>query len=189
MIFFNSQNINLVVLIIFLSSSPVYAADSSAGKKASKPCQTCHGIDGKTKNPLYPLLTGQRASYLEAQLKAFKSGSRDDPAMQAIAGKLSEQEIKNISAYYSSLTVKKEAMASTETKKGQAKFAMCSGCHGAMAQGRGGFPKLAGQSPEYLKKQLLDFKSGIRKGGPMNAMASTLSEQDINVIVDFLGSL
>jgi len=187
--FFNLQHLILVFLFAFLSSNPVYAADSNAGKNASIPCQTCHGIDGEIKSPLYPLLTGQRATYLEAQLKAFKSGARVNSAMQAIAAKLSEQEIKNISAFYSRLTVKKEGKSSTETKKRSAKFAMCAGCHGATAQGRGGFPKLAGQSSDYLKKQLLNFKSGVRKGGPMNAISSTLSEQDINLIVNFLASL
>ncbi len=66
---------------------------------------------------------------------------------------------------------------------------MCSGCHGTTAQGRGSFPKLAGQQPEYLKKQLLSFKNGSRKGGPMNAITSSLSERDISEIAAYLGSL
>ncbi len=66
---------------------------------------------------------------------------------------------------------------------------MCAGCHGAKGQGKGNYPKLAGQQPQYLIKQLLNFKNRSRKGGPMNAIASTLTEQDINQIAAYLGTL
>ena len=181
----------LLLSLAFLSlSSTAHAADISAGKDKAVVCLQCHGANGNSKNPQYPSLAGQRAMYLEAQLKNFQSGQRTNPVMQGKAAILTKSDISNISAYFAELTAEGAGTSDLSlTKKGQEKFAMCTGCHGSSAQGRGGFPKLAGQQPEYIEKQLLDFKNRSRKGGPMNAMASSLSEQDIKEIAAYLGSL
>ena len=154
---FQLQRSTLVVFFIFLFSSSVFAADINAGKNKATLCQGCHGTNGISKSPQYPNLAGQRATYIEAQLKAFKAGSRTNSTMQGMAANLSEVDIKNIAAYFSSLTSESAGGDSSIAKKGQNKFAMCAGCHGSKAEGRGGFPRLAGQQPEYLKKQLLSF--------------------------------
>lgn len=186
---FQLQRSTLVVFFIFLFSSSVFAADVNAGKAKATLCQGCHGTNGISKSSQYPSLAGQRATYIEAQLKAFQTNSRTNSTMQGMAGNLSEEDIKNIAAYFSSLTSESAGGDAVLAKKGQNKFAMCAGCHGSKAEGRGSFPKLAGQQSEYLKKQLLSFKNGSRKGGPMNAIISSLSEQDISEIAEYLGSL
>ena len=184
------HTISLVLLAFLSLNNTTHAADISAGKDKAVVCQQCHGSNGNSKTPQYPNLAGQRAMYIEAQLKNFQSGQRTNSVMQGMAANLTKPDITNISAYFAGLTPESAGAGDMSlTKKGQAKFSMCSGCHGSSALGRGGFPRLAGQQPKYLEKQLLDFKNRTRKGGPMNAMTSSLSEQDIKEIAAYLGSL
>jgi len=177
-----------ILFITIFSFSPfAFSADLEAGKTKASSCLACHGQNGVSTIPSYPSLAGQRAIYLEYQLLAFQSGKRNNPVMQDQVAHLSRTDLKNISAYFSRLPA---AIASTETQKQDgSKIDMCKGCHGGTAEGRGGFPRLAGQQAEYLKKQLLDFKSRARQGGPMNAITSSLSEQDINEIANYLSQL
>ncbi|RLV59919.1 cytochrome c [Parashewanella curva] len=84
-------------------SAPALSADIAAGKAKSMMCAACHGTDGMSMIPMYPNLKGQKAQYLEKQLRDFKSGARKDPTMAPMAMPLSDADIKNISAYYASL--------------------------------------------------------------------------------------
>ena len=91
---------------------------------AVPPCATCHGMQGEGKSPIYPALGGQYALYLEAQLKAFRSGQRKgDPLaiMETIASKMSDEDIHAVSAYYASLSPKENISAGqfASTAKGQ----------------------------------------------------------------------
>ncbi len=184
------RSLILLITSIFSFSPLVHSADIEAGKTRASACQGCHGINGKSQSGHYPNLAGQRALYLENQLKAFQSGKRINPMMQSMAANLSKQEIKNISAYFASLPLEKEKNSPVVVDViGKSKTAMCLGCHGSTARGLSSFPRLAGQQPAYLKKQLLNFKNRTRKGGPMNSIASSLSEQDIDEISTYLGNL
>ncbi len=66
-------------------------------------CVACHGADGVGKAPQYPNLAGQKADYTEKQLRAFRSGERNDPNMSAMAKPLSDQDITELSAYFESV--------------------------------------------------------------------------------------
>lgn len=77
--------------------------DVAAGKAKSVTCAGCHGANGISNNPLWPNLAGQKAAYLVKQLKAFRSGTRKDPLMDSTAKGLSDADIENLAAYYSSL--------------------------------------------------------------------------------------
>jgi cytochrome c553 len=93
----------LASLLILSASSAVFAADIAAGKAKSAMCASCHGPDGISMIPTYPNLKGQKAAYIVAQLKAFKSGSRANPIMAPMASPLSDADMENIAAYYESL--------------------------------------------------------------------------------------
>jgi cytochrome c553 len=81
------------------------AADVAAGKEKSQMCVACHGPDGNTPiMPEYPKLAGQPADYLEKALRDYKKGARKNPVMKPMAEALSNQDIRNLAAYYSSLT-------------------------------------------------------------------------------------
>ena len=185
----NVKQIAVFSVLLGFFSPYVGAADVDAGKNKASMCVGCHGAEGVSSNPMFPSLAGQSAMYLENQLKAFKSGSRVNPMMQGMAAGLTNEDMKNLAAYFASLPGKSAGGDGELAKQGKDKVAMCLGCHGNNAQGRGQFPKLAGQHPQYLAKQLTAFKQGERTGGPMGAMSKNLSEQDINEISAYLGSL
>lgn len=95
--------ISLAVSLALTSGASMAAGDAEAGKAKSAMCAACHGADGKAPGPLWPNLAGQKKGYLAKQLKAFRDGSRVDPSMNPMAKGLSDDDIANLAAYYSSL--------------------------------------------------------------------------------------
>lgn len=87
-------------------SSSAHAGDLAAGKaKAQALCQTCHGMDGKATVPMAPNLSGQQKDYMIAQLEAYRSGKRQHEQMSIVAKMLSDEDIENVSEWYSSIPV------------------------------------------------------------------------------------
>jgi cytochrome c553 len=93
----------LAVLGLAVASNSAIAGDPEAGQKKSQVCQACHGADGKGTNPIYPILAGQHADYMEHALKAYRDGSRKNAVMSGIAAPLSDQDIADLAAYYASM--------------------------------------------------------------------------------------
>ena len=93
----------LVLLAVTSLSSIAYAGDAEAGKAKSALCAACHGPEGVSPNDLWPNLAGQKPGYLIKQLKMFKDGSRKDPMMSPMAAPLSDEDVDNLAAYFSSL--------------------------------------------------------------------------------------
>ena len=89
-------------LLVSSASQAWAAGDAAAGKQKAVVCSACHGLDGNSVNPIWPKLAGQHAAYLIKQLKAFKSGDRKDPIMVPMAGPLSDADMENLAAYFSS---------------------------------------------------------------------------------------
>ncbi len=81
----------------------VQAGDAAAGKAKAGACAGCHGAKGISANPVWPNLAGQKDAYLVKQMKAFKSGARKDPMMGPMSKPLSDADMANLAAYYSSL--------------------------------------------------------------------------------------
>jgi cytochrome c553 len=86
-----------------LMSQPILAADIAAGKSKSVTCAACHGNNGISMIPMYPNLAGQKEQYLVLQMKAFRDGERKNMVMTPMAAGLSDTDIANLSAYFSSL--------------------------------------------------------------------------------------
>lgn len=93
----------LAASILAASASSAIAGDAAAGKAKAASCAACHGANGISKAPLYPNLQGQKAGYITKQLKAFKSGARKDPTMNAMSKPLSDADMANLGAYYEGL--------------------------------------------------------------------------------------
>ncbi|MDT8387263.1 MAG: cytochrome c [Thiogranum sp.] len=89
--------------LLLVSANAGFAADAAAGKAKSATCAGCHGPAGVSANPLWPNLAGQKAPYLAKQMKAFRDGDRKDPMMSPMAKPLSDADIENLAAYFSSL--------------------------------------------------------------------------------------
>jgi len=183
------QSFSLALLVACFFMAPVYAADLAAGEQKAAMCLACHGPKGKSGNAQWPHLAAQQSIYIINQLKAYKAGSRDNPMMQSIASGLTDDDINNLAAYFANLTPARAGGDSALAKPGQAKAAMCLGCHGPSAEGNGQFPRLAGQHPAYLVKQLKSFKDGTRQNGPMQAIVGNFSEEDFNELAAYFGSL
>jgi len=92
-----------VVSSALLLSGSAMAGDAKAGKVKSSSCTSCHGANGVSNNPMYPNLAGQKEKYLAKALKAYKTGARKDAMMNSLAASLSDADIDNIAAYFSSL--------------------------------------------------------------------------------------
>ena len=97
--------LSLLAATVMAASAPsvMAAGDAAAGKAKAATCAACHGANGISLIPMYPNLKGQKAAYLEKQMKDFKSGTRTDPTMGAMAKPLSDQDIADLAAYYASL--------------------------------------------------------------------------------------
>ena len=89
-----------LVAFVLVVSAPSAIADNAAGQAILGSCVACHGADGIGKAPHYPNLQGQKAAYLEKQLKAFKSGARRNPAMNVMAKSLSDVDMADMAAYF-----------------------------------------------------------------------------------------
>ena len=87
--------------VLALGAAAVEAAgDAEKGKAKATVCGACHGPNGNSTNPDWPKLAGQHAAYLLSQLKAFKSGARENPLMSPQAAALSEQDMQDLAAYF-----------------------------------------------------------------------------------------
>lgn len=93
----------LPAVVIIATPPPAMAVDVTPATIAKVGvCVACHGADGIGKAPQYPNLAGQKATYLDKQLKAFRSGERKDPNMSAMAKPLSDDDIAELAAYFES---------------------------------------------------------------------------------------
>jgi cytochrome c553 len=183
------HSLSVSLLLAYFWTAPVLATDSAAGEQKAAACMGCHGPKGKSSSAQWPNLAAQQSTYIVNQLNAFKTGTRSNPMMQPMAANLSDDDINNLAAYYSSQPPVSAGGDPTLAKSGQTRASMCLGCHGSSAEGNGQFPRLAGQHPNYLVKQLSNFKEGVRKSGHMQAIAGTLSEDDMKALAAYFGSL
>lgn len=177
-------------------------ADVEAGRDASATCVACHGADGNSPTDQFPHLAGQVPGYIAAQLAKFQSGERENAVMAGLVAALSEQDMANLDAYYSSLEGKKgaitpdqeaDALAGGKIYRGGYKpyhIAACMGCHGPSGHGiPPAFPRIAGQPAAYIEAQLLAYKSGARVNPIMNSVSFALSAQQIRELALYISAL
>jgi cytochrome c553 len=181
------------------------AQEADVGKYASQVCASCHGPRGESISPAFPRIAGQRAEYLEAQLKAFRDRTRADPMAQAymwgMTSQLSDDTIKKLAVFYSGQKpVSGKARDTKLVQSGKAlydggipatKVQPCGTCHGANAEGNAAFPRLAGQHAEYMVKQLVLFKSSMRDGGNapiMHIISTGMSFEQMEAVAAYLAS-
>lgn len=98
------QILTVFAAVALASAANIAAAgDVAAGKAKAATCAGCHGAAGISAVPTYPNLAGQKEAYLAKQIKAFREGTRTDPTMNAMAKPLTDADVANLSAYFSSL--------------------------------------------------------------------------------------
>jgi len=101
--------LRLLLIAALAASAPALAADVAAGRAKSQACSVCHGQIGLSSAPDAPNLAGQPALYLAAQLKAYRSGARAHEVMAVLAKTLSDEDIDNLAAWFSSIRVEATA--------------------------------------------------------------------------------
>ena len=96
----STTTFSLALLLAALPLTALAKGDPNAGRAKSTTCQACHGLDGKAVMPEYPNLAGQHASYMEKALRDYRDGRRTNPIMAPMAANLSDQDIKDLAAWY-----------------------------------------------------------------------------------------
>ena len=175
--------------------------DLARGKQiASTDCEACHGADGNSVVPTNPVLAGQHADYIAAQLAAFKSGARPSPVMQAMAAALSPEDMRNVGAWFASQKPAGHfAHDKALVERGEriwrggvpaTDVPACAGCHGAAGHGiPSEFPRLAGQYPDLSLGWLKAFAAGTRPNPVMGQIAAKLSENDMKAVAEYISGL
>jgi cytochrome c553 len=85
--------------------TPAQSGDPELGRKVATKCFVCHGVDGQSKNPEAPHISGQVGSYIIKALKRYLTGKREDPQMSMMVKQLKDDHIADVAAYYSSIKV------------------------------------------------------------------------------------
>ena len=176
-------------------AAAAHAQDVAAGRKKAEACVACHGPDGNSTQPQFPILAGQTARYLYLQLGDFKEGRRKEPQMDPFAKDLSRADMLDLSAFFAAQKLRPPqfkpdpAKAARGLKK--AEEVLCTMCHLGGFMGQNEIPRVAGQHYAYTVKQLKDFKARTRTNdaGNMTAVARTLSDQDIDDLGHYLAGL
>ena len=179
------QAILALVVGSALTGSAYAAGDVETGKLRAQTCMGCHGAPGlRNAYPGFriPKLGGQHHHYIASALKAYQAGERPHPTMVAQASTLTDEDIENIAAYFSSL-----AEPQSNDKVSNEKATQCNACHGAdgVAPVDTNAPILAGQYYDYLERALLDYRSGERTNAVMSGFATGLSDDDIEELSKF----
>jgi cytochrome c553 len=201
---FHSGLITYIFLALILIN-PAHS-DVEKGKELSASCAACHGDDGISLNPVWPKLAGQNPKYLASQLHEFKKGpdgNRNNAVMYGIAVNLSDQDIENLSEYYSSL---KSSVGLTKDEylelgrniyRGgnmEIKIQACISCHGPNGQGNysAAIPMLSGQHSQYTYQQLKNFQTSMRSNDynkMMRNIVHRMTDEEMKAVASYIEGL
>ena len=203
-------------------ADPGAAMDELSGpndppRAVSESCARCHGRDDGRGLSVFPILAGQRPTYLFASLLAYARGERLSGIMQPIAAELSAQDMREIARYYANLaglssvgaglkpapTNGHDRRDASAIERGREialngipsqRLPACAACHGPGSMRRNPiYPELAGQFAEYLTLQLALFQKRSRGGTPyahlMHLVASRIKPEQINDVAQYYASL
>ena len=184
------------------AAAPVTKPDLAKGQAIStQVCAACHTADGSRGSPANPILAGQHPEYLAKQLHEFKSGKRANPIMKGFAGTLSDDDIRNVTAFYASKSAKPGFAKNKDSVKlgekiyraGIADKAIpaCAGCHSPNGAGiPAQYPRIGGQHADYAEAQLVAFRGGARGNNvQMTSIAARLSDVEIKAVADYIAGL
>ena len=183
---------------------PGDAARGSA--KAASGCAGCHGVGGVSDNPEFPRLAGQQASYLAFQLVVLRAGIRPAGIMNKIAAGLSDQDITDLTAYFSAEAIGPAWPSQDEAlvKQGQALFmagdvkrrvTACAVCHGNQGLGVNelGVAAIRHQTPAYLVDVLTEYKTtpdfGVPVANAMHNVAAPLEDGELKALAAYLSTM
>jgi cytochrome c553 len=182
-------------LAALLAAAPTAAQGDAAIRAKAEACFACHGPNGNSQDPDYPVLAGQSWRYVYIQLKDFKEGRRSDPAMSPMVADLSREDMIALGNFFAAQKPLPIAFKADGARvaAGQkiSDAVLCPMCHLGGFVGQNEIPRVAGQYAQYVKKQLLDFKAKRRTNdaGNMTSVAGTLSDGDIENLSHYIANL
>ena len=193
-----------LLLTLGISGLAHAAGDAAAGQGKIAMCSACHNADGNSMLPNFPKLAGQGQRYLVKQMHDIKSNERPVIEMTGMLDAMSDQDLEDIAAWYSSQKATTGVADPELVAHGEKLFRggkieeglpACTGCHSPNGAGLdlAIFPKLSGQHADYTEKQLTEFREGIRHNDGdamiMRTIASRLSNKDIKALASYIQGL
>ena len=198
-------------------AGPVVPGNAETGATKAGACAACHGLDGNSADALYPKLAGQHEQYIRRQLKLFKSGERENAIMMGMSAALTEQDMRDIGAYFATQKAAAGVADDTVIKTGpnadkkfyqvgekifragkpSAGVPACAACHGPTGRGNPGpsYPSLGGQHAGYTVARLQFFRGGgvwgkeAKANVVMSQAAKGLSDEDIQGLATYVEGL
>lgn len=213
-----SSFVKIVSIALLAASSSAFANEGNAPAKADAAkgstlyssgdasrgitaCVACHGAAGNSTITLNPKLAGQHDAYLQKQLHDFKGPHRNNAVMTAIAKAMSDEDIRNISAY---LAEQKQAPGAAKNKDtvewgkkiyragiAEKNVPACAGCHSPNGAGiPAQYPRVAGQHQDYTVAQLVNFRTGARNNSAqMTVVGKRMSDDEMKAVADYIAGL
>ena len=191
-------------LLVLAGRTTATQADmiETSGMQPWETCGLCHSLDGISRMPKFPKLAGQRPAYIIKQFRDFHSGTRENDGgqMQAITTEIDPNALPAIADYFARLAPPEPVSPSDAGsrpsaeqlfRQGRSGIPACLSCHGSTDPDVPLAPWLEAQHPEYLVKQLQDFRQGNRgndPGGVMQTIASQLPEADIEPLAAYIAA-
>lgn len=177
--------------LLFLGAATAQDDEYAAVRDKIEECTACHGENGASDDPEFPILAGQHLYYTYVQLKDFKAGRRNNHIMEEIAKGLEKDEMRLLAQFFSeqdwpNIAYRADpAVAAVGVQA--ANSGQCVACHLGDYTGSSRIPRISGQHPEYLKKTMLDFKEKVRTNSPAIAtLLASFSDEDIEAMAEFL---
>jgi len=171
------------------------SASAESLKELIETCDACHGKNGVSQVEEMPSLAAQPDIFLQYQLVFMRDGQRKVEAMEEIAKKLTDENIRDLGAHYAKLRPPPPIKAARPVDARKVNELIqprrCNSCHKEDFSGQGEAARLASQRPEYLVKALSDYRAGTRRGRGMAVMMEvsiTLRDQDIETISTYLAA-
>ena len=181
--------------LVALIALPARAQQPAEPPAKSVTCTACHGPQGNSVLPQIPGLAGQTARYMYLQLRDFQEGRRSNELMSPMVKDLSRDEMRELSNWFAAQKPRSQPFQPDAAKarlgKAKADETLCTMCHLGGFAGQNEIPRVAGQSFEYIVKQLRDFKAKARTNdaGNMTSVASTLNGADIENLAHCIAGL
>jgi cytochrome c553 len=206
----NSRSFGWLVTVLLggalvAGTASAQEGSAEAGRAKSATCAACHGVDGNSVTPDWPSLAGQHASYIARQIRAFKNGERTDVTMKPFADLLSDQDILDIAAYFSTQKPTPKGTDPALVSLGQQIYrggvpergiAACIACHGPQGDGNplAAYPRLSGQYAPYVAKQLKAYAADERRSDVdlnqmMRNVAAALYDDEIRALASYVQGL
>jgi cytochrome c553 len=206
---------SLIVAAIALASTVVRDAQAAAlvvppdpsaldaQQLVSNACSKCHGFNGVSTSPLFPILAGQISGYIEAELRLFRQRGRSDPHARAfmwgIARALTDEQIKGVALYFSTQppvagkASSNPALADKgkvlyENGSPQRDIEACTVCHGHNGEGVNTQPRIAGQHRDYFVLEMEQYRSGLRENKVMHHVTEKLTDDEIAALVEYIST-